>query len=274
MKSVKGKKVLITGSAMGMGRRYAELAVQEEAAAVVLWDINPRALAASEAELKARGSGVHSYIVDVSKLEAIKAAVIRVQQEVGDIEILINNAGIVVAANFWDHTPDQIEKTMAINVLAPMHIAHAFLPGMMRSQGQCRIVNMASAAGLVAVPRMSAYCSSKWAAIGWSDTLRLELARTGHRHIRVTTVCPTYTSTGMFEGARPPLLTPMLNPDRVVHTVWRKMKGGAPFVTMPWTVHTSSMLKAFLPTRWFDFVADKIFGVYGSMDAFTGRRMG
>jgi short-subunit dehydrogenase len=100
----------------------------------------------------------------------------------------------------------ETEKAMAVNALAPQYITHRFLPAMIKSGTPCRIVNIASAAGLIAVPRMSVYCSSKWAVIGWSDTLRLELVKAGHLHVKVTTVCPGYVSTGMFEGASPPWL--------------------------------------------------------------------
>ena len=271
MKSVEGKRVLITGAAMGMGKLYAELAARGGAAAIVLWDINQEALAAAEADLRAISPNVHSYVVDLSEPHEIEEAAARVREEVGDIEILINNAGIIVGRNFWDHTWDQIGKTMAINALAPQYVAHALLPGMIRSSGPCRIVNIASAAGLVSVPRMSVYCASKWAVIGWSDTLRLELVRAGHAHVKVTTVCPTYVATGMFQGAKPPRLTSLLIPERVVERVWRKMKAGAPYVKMPATVYLSTALKGLLPTRWFDFVTDRVFGVYSSMDTHTGR---
>jgi all-trans-retinol dehydrogenase (NAD+) len=266
MKSVAGKNVLITGAAMGMGKLYAELAVQEKAAGVALWDIDQQALAATADALKAKGGAVHAAVVDVSKPDAIRQAAERVHSEVGAIQVLVNNAGIGVGGYFWEHTWEQIDKTMAINTLAPQYLTHTLLPGMMRSGEECRIVNMASAAGLVAVPKMSMYCASKWALVGWSDTLRLELAKAGHRQIKVTTVCPTFVATRMFRGARPPMLTRMLTPEQVVHRVWRKMKSGAPFVKMPVSVHISCVLKGLLPTRWSDFVAGKLFGVHGSLD--------
>ena len=83
----------------------------------------------------------------------------------------------------------------AINALAPMHITREFLPAMLAAGRDCRIVNIASAAGLVSNPRMSVYSASKWAVVGWSDSLRLELRGTP---VRVTTVCPSYVTTGMF----------------------------------------------------------------------------
>lgn len=274
MQSINGKKVLITGAAMGMGKIYAQLAVEEGAAAVVLWDINQQALDATAAELKARGGKVHTYIVDVSNKDATVAAAEKVKSEVGAIDVLFNNAGIVRGKYFWEHSDPDIWLTMAINSLAPMYIARAFLPKMIESRQECRIVNIASAAGTAANPKMSVYCASKWAVIGWSDSLRLELEKTGNTHVRVTTVCPAYISTGMFEGARGPLMTPLMTPEYVVNRVWAAMKAGKPMLMMPWTVRLGSLMRGLLPLAWWDWVAEHIFGVYKSMDEFKGREPG
>lgn len=272
MESVAGKKVLITGAAMGMGRIYAELAVAEGAAAVVLWDINQAELDKTAAELKAKGGKVHAHVVDVSKLEDIQQAARRVRQDPGAPDIVFNNAGIVRGKYFWEH--DNFKDTwltMAINALAPMYIAREFLPTMIEGKGEARVVNIASAAGTVANPKMSVYCASKWAALGWSDSVRLELEKAGHHHVRVTTVCPSYISTGMFEGARGPLMTPILTPEYVVSRVWAAMKVGRPLLTMPWTVRFGMLLRGLLPLRLWDWVAEHVFGVYKSMDEFKGR---
>ncbi len=272
MNNVGGKRVLITGAAMGMGKIYAQLAVQEGAKAVVLWDINEPALLETVTELKAKGGQVYSYTVDVSKLESITAAAEKVRKEVGDIEILFNNAGVVRGKLFWEH--DHVKDiwfTMSINALAPMYIAREFLPAMIASGTQCRVVNIASAAGTVSNPKMSVYCASKWSAIGWSDSVRLELEQCGHPHVRVTTVCPSYISTGMFEGAKGPLMTPLMTPEYVVDRVWAAMKTGKPMLLLPWTVHLSKIFRGLLPLWLWDFVADKIFGVYKTMEDFKGR---
>jgi all-trans-retinol dehydrogenase (NAD+) len=272
MQSVAGKTLLITGAAMGMGRIYADLAVAEGAAAVVLWDINAAALDEVVAALRARGGKVFPYVVDVAKLEAIQAAAERVRNEVGAIDILINNAGIIRGKPFWEHDAvKDIWMTMSINALAPMYIAREFLPAMIASRRECRIVNIASAAGQLSNPNMSVYCGSKWAVVGWSDSVRLELEERGHDHVKVTTVCPSYISTGMFEGVKAPLLTPILTPDEVVSRTWRAMKVGKPLLTMPWMVRVAMLFKGLLPIRLFDFVAGRIFGVYHSMDQFKGR---
>ncbi|MDB5972130.1 MAG: 3-oxoacyl-ACP reductase [Hydrocarboniphaga sp.] len=273
METVAGKKVLITGAAMGMGKLYAELAVREKAGAVVLWDVNQAALDATVTELKAAGGTVFAYVVDVSNLEDIEKNAAQVQREIGDIDLLFNNAGIIRGKYFWDHDNRRdIWMTMAVNSLAIMYIARAFIPAMIAGGRQSRIVNIASAAGTVSNPRMSVYCASKWAAIGWSDSLRLELEQAGHRHVKVTTVMPSYISTGMFEGVKAPLMTPILRPQVVVDKVWAAMKIGKAQLTLPWTVRLAMLSRGLLPLAVWDFIADKVFHIYSSMDHFQGGR--
>lgn len=273
LESLSGSTVLITGAAMGMGKMYAQLAVRDHAAHVVLWDVNAELLEQAASELGGRGSRVHSYVVDVSRLEAIEEAAEKVRNDVGTPDILINNAGIVRGKYFWEHDQrSDIAATMAINSLALMHVTREFLPAMIAGRRPSRIVNVASAAGLLANPRMSVYSSSKWAVIGWSDSLRLELKQAGHSHVKVTTFCPSYIKTGMFEGARGPLLTPLMEPADVTERVWRAMKEGAPILMMPWTVKLSTALRGVLPIAAWDVVAGRVFGVYKSMEHFTGRK--
>ncbi|CAN5181715.1 MAG: SDR family oxidoreductase [Nocardioides sp.] len=273
MKSVKGKTVLITGAAMGMGKMFAQRAVAEDAARVVLWDINAELLAATAAELKRSGGNVVEYAVDVSDLDAIQAAAEKVRSEVGTIEVLFNNAGIVRGnAYFWEtDSRRDTETTMKVNALAPMWVAREFLPAMIDSGKECRVVNLASAAGFVANPRMASYAGSKWAAIGWSDSVRVELDQAGHRQVKVTTVCPYYVKTGMFDGAKPSLLTPLLEPEDVVNTAWKAMLRGTPFVVMPKSVHLSELLKGTMPVQMRDLIAGRLFGVHKSMTDFKGR---
>ncbi|HET8769678.1 MAG TPA: SDR family oxidoreductase [Gemmatimonadaceae bacterium] len=271
--TVAGTRVLITGAAMGMGRIYAERAVAERAAAVVLWDVNRDALEATAGSLRAQGGVVHTFVVDLSHREAIANAAADVRREIGDIDILFNNAGIVRGKYFWEHeAAGDIELTMAVNALAPMYVAREFLPAMIANRRESRIVNIASASGLVSVPRMSVYGASKWAVTGWSDSLRLELQQAGHRHVRVTTVNPTYIGTGMFAGAKPMVMTPIMTPEYVTGRVWRAMKRGTPRLWLPKSVYLSAALKGILPLRAFDWMADRVFGVYRSMESFTGRK--
>lgn len=273
IESLAGATVLITGAAMGMGKMYAHLAVKDQAAHVIMWDVNGGLLEQAAEELRGHGTKIHPYVVDVSRLEDIEAAAQQVRAEAGSPDILINNAGIVRGKYFWEHDQrTDIAATMAINTLALMHITREFLPDMIDGGRTSRIVNVASAAGLLANPRMSVYSSSKWAVVGWSDSLRLELKQAGHSHIKVTTFCPSYIKTGMFEGARGPLLTPLMEPEAVTERVWRAMKEGTPILMMPWTVKLSTALRGVLPVAAWDVVAGRVFGVYKSMEHFTGRK--
>ncbi len=270
MKSVAGKKVLVTGAAMGLGKLFALRAVQEGASEVVLWDLNEAALEQTVKELVGNGGTVSSYYVDVSKPEVIAEAAAQVREEVGAIEMLINNAGIVRGNGyFWENDARDIGLTMEVNSIAPMLITREFLPGMLDIDGDCRVVNIASSAGLVSTPRLAVYCGSKWAATGWSDSVRLELEQAGYDHIKMTTVCPTYINTGMFDGAKGILFTPTLEQEDVVNETWSHMLRGEPFAIMPWTSRLNRALYGLLPIGVRDFYMEKA-GVYNSMDDFTG----
>jgi short-subunit dehydrogenase len=271
VKTVADKIVLVTGAAMGLGKLFALRAVQEQAAAVVLWDVNESALKDTAAELEAEGGTVHTYVVDVSSQDAVTKAAALVRTEVGEVHVLVNNAGIVRGNGyFWENALRDVEQTMLINAIAPMYVAHEFLPAMVASDQECRVINLASSAGLNAVPRLAVYAGSKWAAVGWSDSVRLELEQAGHTHVRVTTVCPTYINTGMFDGAKGIFLTPMLEQQQVVDGAWDEMLKGGPFLIIPWTSRLNKVLSGVLPVRLRDMWLRRV-GVYNSMAEFTGR---
>ena len=265
--------VLITGAARGMGELYARRAVAARARAVALWDIDEDAATALAADLSRSGVDVRAYRVDVSQREDIAIGIERVRADLGAPDVVINNAGIVRGTPFWEHDPQRdIEATMRINTLAAMWLTREVLPAMIADPTRpTRILNIASAAGTLANPHMSVYAASKWAMIGWGESVRLELEAHGHRHIRVTTFCPSYVSTGMFEGARGPLLTPILTPRSATAAAWNGMLRGTPVVMRPWTVKLSMALRGVLPTSTWDFLARNVFKVYSSMDEFTGR---
>ncbi|WP_194421025.1 SDR family NAD(P)-dependent oxidoreductase [Microbacterium abyssi] len=265
--------VLITGAARGMGELYARRAVAARARAVALWDIDEDAANALAAELSRSGVDVRGYRIDVSEREQIVAGLEGVRADFGTPDVVINNAGIVRGAAFWEHDPVRdIEATMRINSLAAMWLTREVLPEMIADTSRPkRILNIASAAGTLANPNMSVYAASKWAMIGWSESMRLELAAHGHRHIKVTTFCPSYISTGMFAGARGPLLTPIMTPRHATAAAWNGMLRGTPMVLRPWTVKLSMALRGVLPTAAWDLLARHVFKVYSSMDQFTGR---
>jgi all-trans-retinol dehydrogenase (NAD+) len=236
---------------------------------LVIWDINALNLDNTVKSMRRSGYQVTGYLVDVANIQDIETTANQVLAEIGTVDILFNNAGVVVGKLFKEHSARDIEKTFEVNVLGVMHVTRCFLPAMLK-MGAGHVVNLASASSMVANPKMSVYASSKWAVMGWSESLRIELERE-KKDLHVTTVCPGYIDTGMFAGVKAPLLTPVLTPDHITNLIIRAVKRNKLLVMAPGTVKLLMPLRGILPTRWFDFVGGKVFGIYKTMSDFIGR---
>jgi len=188
MSSFRNATVLITGGTSGIGKLMGKSAIEKGCASLVLWDVNAAALDETVNEFSRLNKKVFGYVVDVSDPAQIITAAARVRNDVGPIDILINNAGIVVGKYFHEHTHTDIDRTMSINADALMHVTLEFLPEMIK-RNKGHVVTIASAGGMVGNPRMSLYVASKWAAIGWSDSLRLEMKKLGN-DVKVTCITP------------------------------------------------------------------------------------
>lgn len=269
MKDLKDKRVIITGAAMGIGKRFAQK-FAEDGARLVLVDLNQDALENTAAELSKLGAEIKTYVCDLSKRENVEELGKKVHAEVGKMDVLVNNAGVVFGGPFLEVDQDLHDLTYKVNILAITWMTRAFLPDMIE-KGAGHIMNIASASGLLGLPRGSSYASSKWANIGFSESIRLEMAEMGYKDIKVTTVAPSYINTGMFDGIKPPLLTPWLEPQRLVDIAYDGFKKDQIFVYEPFMVKMTPMLKALLPPPIFDFVG-KMFGVTRSMDSWKGHK--
>lgn len=275
---IKGTNVLITGGASGIGRIMGRICLEKGASNLIVWDINQANIDKTEAELsdvKPAETGVskgqiHSYIVNVSDPQAIKSAYEKVKSEVGEVDILVNCAGIVRGNNTFDkQTVQDIDLTMDINANAPMYVALAVLPDMLR-RDRGHICNIASAAGMLGVPKLSVYCASKWAVIGWTESMRVELKQ-ARSHVRVTSVAPYFINTGMFDGVNSKVF-PILDPENTAAKIIRAVEVGKSFRGIPFAYHFIRIWQGLLPNFLFDFIFGKVFGVYSVMDHFTGRR--
>lgn len=275
---IKGTNVLITGGASGIGRIMGRICLEKGASNLIVWDINQANIDKTEAELsdvKPAEAGVskgqiHSYIVNVSDPQAIKSAYEKVKSEVGEVDILVNCAGIVRGNNTFDkQTVQDIDLTMDINANAPMYVALALLPDMLR-RDRGHICNIASAAGMLGVPKLSVYCASKWAVIGWTESMRVELKQ-ARSHVRVTSVAPYFINTGMFDGVNSKVF-PILDPEKTAAKIIRAVEVGKSFRGIPFAYHFIRIWQGLLPNFLFDFIFGKVFGVYSVMDHFTGRR--
>lgn len=275
---IKGTNVLITGGASGIGRIMGRICLEKGASNLIVWDINQANIDKTEVELsdvKPAETGVskgqiHSYIVNVSDPQAIKSAYEKVKSEVGEVDILVNCAGIVRGNNTFDkQTVQDIDLTMDINANAPMYVALSVLPDMLR-RDRGHICNIASAAGMLGVPKLSVYCASKWAVIGWTESMRVELKQ-ARSHVRVTSVAPYFINTGMFDGVNSKVF-PILDPEKTAAKIIRAVEAGKSFRGIPFAYHFIRIWQGLLPNFLFDFIFGKVFGVYSVMDHFTGRR--
>ena len=269
MTKIKGKSVLITGGASGIGRIMGKIALEKGARCLIIWDINAASIETTKAELSAVGR-VESYVVNVADNKAVIDTYAQTKSECGNVDILINCAGIVRGnKTFEQQSIDDIELTMRINSIAPMAIALQMLPDMIaRDCGH--ICNIASAGGMLSNPKMSVYTASKWAMIGWSDSVRIELAQSKSK-VRITTVAPFYINTGMFDGVRSRII-PILHPVRTSRKIIRAIEHNRDFRGIPFGFHFIRLCQGLLPTVVFDFLFGKCFGIYSTMDHFTGRK--
>ena len=160
---IQGKSVLITGACSGIGKIMARKCLEKGAAKVIIWDINEAAIASTVEELSALGK-VYGHKADISRPESIDLAYEATKAACGDVDILINNAGIITNnKTFAEQTDKDIDRTFDINTKGAMFVTLRYLKDM-KARGCGHICNVTSSAGMLALPKMSLYAASKWAA--------------------------------------------------------------------------------------------------------------
>lgn len=268
MTAIDGRVVLITGGAAGIGREMAA-AFGARGGRLVLFDRDREALARTAESLRGKNVPVHTEACDVAVPDSLATALAGARRAAGAVDILVNNAGVVAGRPLLEAGMDEIRRVVEVNLLALIHLTKQVLPEM-TARGRGHVVNIASAAGLQAIPRLAPYCATKFAVVGFSDALRLEMKKYGHRGVKVTCVCPSVIDTGMFDGFRPPLLSPLLEPRAVARRVAAAVAADRAYVKMPFMVHLIPLFRL-LPTALVDRIGDFL-GVGRSMDAFRGHR--
>ncbi len=267
MSRLRLKRVLITGAARGLGRAMAE-EFARRGAEPVLTDVNEPDLEKTVAEIAAAGVRCRGYRLDVTDEANILEVKERIHQDLGQIDILVNNAGVVFGGPLLDVPLSRHRLTYRVNVEGPMMMTHTFLPDLIAAPcGQA--VYIASASGFVGLPNGTSYASSKWAVIGFAESVRAEMKHLGHKNVAVTTVCPTYINTGMFDGAAPPKTTSLLDPSQIAAKVVDAVEERKVWVLEPWIVKLTPFLKHGLPTGISDFLSEA-FGANQSMDHWKG----
>ncbi len=263
---LRGARVLITGAGSGIGRRMALGAARRGAREVILWDLSEERARRVQAEIEATGGTSSVGVVNV----ADRGAVAEAAQVAGQVDVLINNAGVVTGEDLLDATEEDILRTFEVNTLALYWTTRAFLPAM-NARDRGVVVTVASAAGLVGVARQTDYSASKFAAFGFTESLRNELRARGS-NVATLLVAPFYIDTGMFEGVQTkfPRLLPILKEAEVSRRILDAIEEGDEQLIMPRLARFMPTARV-LPVRAFDRVMD-FFGVNRTMDHFTGRR--
>ncbi|MFB6347676.1 MAG: SDR family oxidoreductase [bacterium] len=262
------KWVLITGAARGMGKRMAKR-FGEEGARIAAVDLAEDELNETVEELQADGITVEPFVCDLSQRENIDSLRDEVHDEIGSVDIIVNNAGVVQGGQLEEISDEEDELTFDVNIKAVHWVTKKFLPDLKEAEDS-HIIQMASAAGMIGVPDQVVYSASKWFVIGFSRALRQELQSYGEDQVNMTIVSPSLVDTGMFEGAEPPLLMPILQPDYMADKIVEAVKNNDLFVREPFMLKLLPFFKGVLPIGAVDFMLDKL-GARDLMNHWTGR---
>uniref|UniRef100_A0A8U7NY80 Estradiol 17-beta-dehydrogenase 11 n=1 Tax=Corvus moneduloides TaxID=1196302 RepID=A0A8U7NY80_CORMO len=199
------------------------------------------------AECQKLGATVQTFVVDCSKREEIYSAADKVKKEIGDVTILVNNAGVITAADFLSTQDHQIERMFEVNILGHMWTTRAFLPVMMNNN-YGHIVTVASAAGHFVIPFMVAYCSSKFAAVGFHKALTEELSALGKDGIKTTCLCPVFINTGFVKNPTV-RLGKILEIEEVVEALMEGIVTNQKMVFVPSNQSVGLLLERVFPER-------------------------
>ena len=192
-----GRLALVTGAGQGNGRAIA-LGLAKAGARVVVTDINPETIEAVAAEIRAAGGKAWAHVLDVSSRDACATLAVQVGNDVGQVDLLVNNAGVIFRAGI-DSTDahDIVQRTMDINVHGIFNVTHALLSALRATRGS--VINVASIAAFAGQPGCVGYAPSKGAVKLLTQSLAIELAADG---VRVNAIAPGVIETAMTVSTR------------------------------------------------------------------------
>jgi short-subunit dehydrogenase len=196
MREIRGKTALVTGAASGIGRAIA-LRLAKEGATLFLVDIDERGLAETAEDSRAAGFEVITRRCNVAEPRAVSATVAEALSRWNGVDILVNNAGITYYGKVERMSAEHWDRLMRVNLLSHIQFTRELLPSML-DRREAHVLNVCSVLGLIGMPKVAAYCTSKFAMVGFSEALRNELGRQG---LGVTALCPGFVRTNLFTNA-------------------------------------------------------------------------
>ena len=225
MEQLRGRNALVTGAGGGLGA-YIARALAGEGVNLAVTDLPGSSVDGLSAELRTRGVQVEHAPADLTDRDERRRLASWAADALGPIDILVNNAGVEFGGPFLDTSPEQLELTVAVNLLAVMDLTRLLLPGMLdRRRGH--VVSMASLAGKSPPPQLASYGATKHGVVGFTGALRAELA---DEPVGFSAICPGFVGrVGMFgrlepyiEGGSVPMGT--IPPERVGDAVVRAIR--------------------------------------------------
>ena len=241
-----GRVVAVTGGARGIGEATAR-ALARAGARVAVGDLDAGLAAAS-----ARSYGGLALPLDVTSQESFARFLDEVEAQLGGLEGLVNNAGIMVIGRHLDAPLDAQLRQLDINLRGLILGCHEAAPRMTGRGGQ--IVNIASLAGRFAAPGAAVYSATKAAVLALGDALDAELAEQG---VRISTVLPSFTNTGLISGTTAPALTPAIEPAQVADAVVGLLRRYRPQATVPARLSFSAAQWSLMPQRTRRWLSEK-----------------
>lgn len=193
-KNVRGQLALVTGGASGLGRAVA-LKLAQEGCNIVIADVHENNTDKTVKDLENMGISAKGYKVDVSKLDEIQKMKEKVEEEIGNFDIIINNAGMLFSRAICEEDPIYLQKMVNVNLMSQFWTTRTFLPDMIRRK-RGHIVSISSLAGVLPCPAIATYATTKFAVRGFMESLAMDLAHDRNcRYIKTTTVYPYFIKT-------------------------------------------------------------------------------
>jgi short-subunit dehydrogenase len=196
MRELRGKRAMISGAASGIGRAIA-LEFARQAVHLFLVDVDGDGLTRVAEEARTFGVEVIERCCDVSERNEISATVHAIHHYWGGVDVLVNNAGITYYGRIDEMSTEHWDRLMRINLDSHVQFTRELLPSLL-ARREAHVLNVCSMFGLLAMPKLTAYCTSKFAMVGFSEALRVEYGREG---LGVTALCPGFVSTNLFASA-------------------------------------------------------------------------
>jgi len=200
MQQFKDRVAVITGGGSGLGRAMA-FRFAREGMKIVLADMDEKAMASTEAELKGLGATVLSVKTDVSKGDQVEALAQKALATFGGVHVVANNAGVAEHGAVWENTVADWQWVLGVNVWGVIHGVRVFTPIMLKQETEGHIINTASVAGLLSPPGMGIYCVSKHAVVTLTECLHQDLAERNAK-VKCSVLCPAYVPTGIAHSGR------------------------------------------------------------------------